>query len=259
MTREFYNAMLAAAAKKSEPFLLTLNITDDNLSFGVTPRWNAGGGCVIEWGDGSSTTATTSNTTISHTYAAAGTYIVAVTGDMYRITVASNPGAVTFCNGNWAALGNITDGSSMFYNCTNMDIVVDHLPTGLTLGQTMFYNCQSATLPLTSLPDGLTNCANMFQQCEAATMNIPRLPSGITAVSYMFYRCRHMTADLDAWVAANPNGWPGITNVGNFARIAGSLNSPGTFTGSISAFQAKCPNVADWTTGQPFYGTNTTA
>lgn len=90
-------------------------------------------------------------------------------------------------------------------------------------------------------------------------MNIPRLPSGITAVSYMFYRCRHMTADLDAWVAANPNGWPGITNVGNFARIAGSLNSPGTFTGSISAFQAKCPNVADWTTGQPFYGTNTTA
>lgn len=31
------------------------------------------------------------------------------------------------------------------------------------------------------------------------------------------------------------------------------------YTGGVSAFEALCPNVSDWTTGQPFYGTNTTA
>lgn len=89
-------------------------------------------------------------------------------------------------------------------------------------------------------------------------MNIPALPAGITKASYMFYRCRKMTADLDTWCANNPGGWSSLTNVSNFARIAGNLNTPGTFTGSVSAFEALCPGVSDWVTGQPFYGTNTT-
>ena len=253
----FFNALLGAAAARKSKFTLTLNITADNLQFGVTPRWNAGGGCEIEWGDGNSTVATTSGTTLRHTYAGPGVYIVAITGDIYRLGMV-NPGAVTFCNGNWEALGNITDGTSMFNGCVNMDITVDHLPPSLTVGQAMFINCEAATLPLTSLPDGLTNCANMFQLCEASTMNIPKLPSGITNANYMFYRCRKMTANLDAWVTANPSGWASLTSVSNFARIAGSLNSPGTFTGSRSAFEAKCPLITDWTTPQPFYGTNTT-
>ena len=248
-----------AAAKKPEPFLLTVAVTAGNLQYGVTSHYNAGGGCNIDWGDGTTESAAPSGAVMRHTYAAAGTYIVKVTGDMYRFVCASvNPGAVTFCNGNWSALGSITDGSSMFYNCVNMDITVDHLPTGLTTARSMFNGCTVATLPLTSLPTGLTNCPNMFQACEGATMNIPALPSGITNANYMFYRCRKMTADLDTWCANNPGGWSGLTSVNGFARIAGNLNSPGTFTGSVSVFEALCPNVTDWVTGQPFYGTNTT-
>lgn len=260
MTRTFYNAMLAAvAAKNSEPFLLTVAVTADDLQYGVTPYWNAGGGCYIEWGDGNTTTAATSGATIPHTYGEAGTYIVAVIGDMYRlICAARNPAAITYCNGNWSALGNITNGNGMFSGAENMEILVDHLPPNLTNGQSMFYRNLRATLPLKGLPEWLTTSPNMFQQCEESTMNIRRLPSGLTgSVAYMFHRCRKMTADLDAWVAANPNGWAGLTNLTNFARIAGSLNSPGSFTGSISAFEALCPNVTNWT--DAFYGTNTTA
>lgn len=257
MTREFYNAMCAAAAQKSEPFLLTVAVTGDNLQYGVTPYWNAGGGCYIEWGDGGSTTPTASGAAVNHTYAAAGTYIVAVTGQMHRFRCSTtNPGAVTLCNGNWPALGNITDGNSMFANCANMELAVDHLPPDLTNAPSMFYSCKLATLPLAGLPDGLISCANMFQSCEAATMNIRRLPSGITAAQFMFYRCLKMTADLDAWVAANPGGWPSMTSGNYMMYYAGNDSSPGTVTGSNSAFTALCPNA---TFTLAFYGTNTTA
>ena len=246
-----------AAAKKPEPFLLTVAATAGNLQYGVTPYWTSGGGCVIEWGDGQSTTAATSGTTINHTYAAAGSYTVRVSGDMYRFRAsATNPGAVTFCNGNWSALGSITDGSSMFYNCANMDILVDRLPSGLTSGQSMFNGCKAATLPLASLPDGLTNGANMFQDCNASLMSIPRLPSVLTGAGYMFYRCWKMTADLDAWAANNPGGWRSLTNCNYMLYGAGSDNSPGAVTGNRSAFQALCPNA---TFTAAFNNTNTTA
>ena len=259
----FFNMVALSDKKpyKQKVFAIDLAITADNLTFGVTPYWNSGGYCnIVDWGDGATQAAATSGTALNHTYAAAGTYHVKVRGDMYRFRVGStNPGAVTFCNGNWSALGNITDGGSMFINCANMDITVGQLPAGLISAQSMFNGCIAATLPLTSLPAGLTSCGNMFQQCEAATMMIPALPAGITNANYMFYRCRKMTADLDTWCANNPGGWSSLTTVNNFARIAGNLNTPGTFTGSVSAFEALCPSVSDWTTGQPFYGTNTTA
>lgn len=254
--------MMAAGAKKpsQSTFDLTVAVAADNLQYGVTSYYNAGGSCNIDWGDGTTESSAATGAVMRHTYATAGTYIVRIAGDMYRFGCGSvNPGAVTFCNGNWSALGNITDGGSMFLNCANMDITANHLPAGLTTAASMFNGCEAATLPLASLPAGLTNCSNMFQGCGAATMNIPALPAGITSANYMFYRCRKMTADLDTWCANNPGGWTSLTSVSNFARIAGNLNSPGTFTGSVSAFEALCPNVSDWTTGQPFYGTNTTA
>ena len=257
MAGYWFNALLGAAAARKSKFTLTLNITADNLQFGVTPHWNAGGGCVIEWGDGSTTTPATTGAAANHTYPAAGIYTVAVEGALTRISCGStNPGAVTFCNGNWAALGDLTNGNAMFYNCANMDITVDHLPAGLTTAQSMFNGCKAAMLPLASLPDSLTQGSNMFQGCRSSIMTIPRLPSGITGAGYMFYQCQKMTADLDAWVTANPSGWAGMTNGNYMMYSAGSGNSPGTVTGSRSAFEALCPN-ATFTTA--FYGTNTTA
>lgn len=251
----FFNALLGAAAAKRK-FTLTLNIAADNLQFGVTPHWSAGGGGVIEWGDGSTTTPTATGRAENHTYSAAGTYIVAVEGDLIRISCGStNPGAVIGCNGNWAALGNITNGNTMFYQCSNLQFAPRALPAGLTTAISMFNGCAAATLPLTSLPDGLTNCSNMFQACQNAEMNISRLPAGITLAGYMFYNCKKMTADLDAWVAANPAGWASLTNGNYMMYNAGSGNSPGTVTGSRSAFTARCPNA---TFTLAFNNTNTT-
>ena len=140
MSANFF-MMMAAGAKKVVPdFTIDLVITDSNLTFGVQPSWNAGGWCnIADWGDGQSQAATTSGTQITHTYAAAGSYRVKVRGDMYRFRVGStNPGAVIDCNGTWDALGNITDGSQMFYDLTNALCVFTSLPAGLTTGTAMF-------------------------------------------------------------------------------------------------------------------------
>ena len=317
MTRAFYNAMLAVAAARREPyFTLTLNITND-LTFIFIPSWNAGGYChVADWGDGQSEYAATSGATLSHTYAAAGTYTVKLEGDMYKCQfgagttnspLLNSAHAITDCNGNWSALGNLTNGATMFTRCINGAFAFRDLPAGLTNGDSMFRECSVATLPLTALPAGLTNMYCMFMSCPAATLALSEIPSGVTAgqnafydcvsarlsiaqlpsgltscgnmfyfctnsplhitslpgtitqLSQMFYNAKKATIDLDAIVASAPAG--GYVNVTtqalNLFNGAGSGNTPGTCTGSQSAFQAKFPTVTTWTNA--FLNTNTTA
>ena len=181
-----------------DAFTLTLNITDD-LTFSFIPSWNAGGYCyVADWGDGQSEYATTSGATLSHTYAAAGTYTVKIKGDMYKCQfgagttnspLLNSAHAITGCNGNWGALGNITSGAAMFTRCVNGVFAFRDLPAGLTNGDSMFRECSVATLPLTALPAGLTNMYCMFMDCPAAAMSLSEIPSGVTAGQNAFYNC----------------------------------------------------------------------
>jgi len=169
-------AALMAAGKQADPdFTIDLNITADNLTFGVTPYWNAGGWCnIVDWGDGATQAATTSDTQLTHTYAAAGSYRVKVRGDMYRFLVGStNPAAVIDCNGNWDALGEITSGESMFYRCTNAVFAFTSLPPGLSGAvNNMFNDCKNmAAMDIgefaKTLPEypGITNITQLFTSC----------------------------------------------------------------------------------------------
>lgn len=261
-------------------------ILGDSLTYGFTPYWKTGGYCkVVDWGDGSGEDATASGTKLTHTYAAAGTYTISIKADCYRCIFGYHgtyAPLVYNANGNWDALGNITDGSTMFQNCTNATLPLTSLPDGLTNGRTMFYNCTNATLPLTSLPGGLTNGYFMFNGCRNATLPLTSLPAGLTNGESMFYNCRNATLTLtslptgltglvsafsyvllaeinldDLTANAPEGGWTGVTSIENMFYNAGSGNSPGTVTGSRSAFLAKFPNVTKTTNA--FYGTNTTA
>ena len=211
-------------------------ILGDSLTYGFTPSWNAGGYCkVVDWGDGSGEDAVTSDALITHTYAVAGTYTILIKAYCYKINFGVSPYNTLLydANGDWDALGNITNGSYMFSGCRN------------------------ATLPLTSLPDGLTNAASIFQNCTKATLTLTSLPDGLTRVNYMFNYCVKAVINLDDLTANAPKGgWTGVTSIKNMFFDAGSDNSPGTVTGSRSAFLAKFPNVTD--TDNAFYGTNTT-
>ena len=151
----------------------------------------------------------------------------------------------------------LTNGSYMFNNCTNATLPLTSLPDGLTNGMYMFYACTNASLPLTSLPAGITNATGMFQGCSNATLPLTILPAGITNASGMFYYCKKAVINLDDLTANAPEGgWTGVTSIEKIFYNAGSGNSPGTVTGSRSAFLAKFPNVTN--TANAFYGTNTT-
>lgn len=252
----FFNLM-AAAKKKDDAFTIGILISENELRYGLTPRWNAGGYCNVDWGDGTVQAATTSGTALTHTYAAPGEYTIRIRGDLYRLSAATtNPGALRKCNGNWSALGTLTSGDIMFYNAANAVLDFTALPPSITSAQSMFNGCTVAPLRLSSLPAGLTGAGNMFQNCFAAELNITSLPAGITNGSYMFYRCFKATIDLDTLVADNPGNWPSLTNVASMFYQAGSGNSPGTVTGSQTAFKNKCPDVSSWS--GVFFGTNTT-
>ena len=185
-------------------------ILGDSLTYGFTPSWNAGGYCkVVDWGDGSNEDAVTSGALITHTYAAAGTYTILIKADCYKCMFGYNDTYAPLiydANGTWDALGNITNGSYMFYKCTNATFPFTSLPDGLTNGERMFSSCINATLPLTSLPDGLTNGAYMFSGCSNAQLPLTSLPAGLTDASGMFDGCINATLPLTSLPSGLTNG-----------------------------------------------------
>lgn len=213
-------------------------ILGNSTVYGFTPYWNTGGYCkVMNWGDGSSGDATASGTRLTHTYAAAGTYTIRIKANCYRCMFGYHgtyAPLIYDANGNWDALGNITIGERMFEGCTNALFNFSELPKGLTAASYMFKDCTKAALMLTRLPAGLAgNLTSVFNNALLAVIN------------------------LDALTANAPEGgWTEVRNIMSMFYNAGSGNSPGTVTGSRSAFLAKFPNVTN--AANAFYDTNTT-
>ena len=185
-------------------------ILGDSLTYGFTPYWNTGGYCkVVDWGDGSSKDATASGTKLTHTYAVAGTYTIRIKADCDSCMFGYGTYAplIYNANGNWDALGNITNGVNMFSDCNNATLPLTSLPAGLTNGSHMFDGCNSATLPLTSLPAGLTNVYQMFKGCTNATLPLTQLPDGITKGVNMFSDCNNATLPLTSLPAGLTDGY----------------------------------------------------
>lgn len=213
-------------------------ILGNSLTYGFTPYCNTGGYCkVVDWGDGAPQDATASGTRLIHTYAASGTYTIRIKADCYRCMFGYHgiyAPLVYDANGNWDALGNITNGTNMFESCTNALFNFSELPKGMTAAGSMFKGCTKATLPLTRLPAGLTgSLVSAFENTPLTVINLDDLTAN-----------------------APEGGWTEVRNIMSMFYNAGSGNSPGTVTGSRSAFLAKLPNVTN--TAKAFYGTNTT-
>lgn len=239
-------------------------ILSDGMTYGFCPFWNTGGGCtIVDWGDGTGGEASVSGQTVTHTYQEAGIYTIRLMADCYRIRFgyeSNYPGLISHCNGNWNALGTITDGSSMFRGCVNGEfdfcnlpehltkaqdmfqncgkslLPLKELPSGLTNGRSMFLNCSSAQLNLRTLPSGLTECYGMFQNCSAAGLNFSALPAGIKSGAYMFYFCKNAVMNLTQLAENAPHdGWKSLSSIESMFRGDTKVS------GSRSAFLAKCP------------------
>ena len=85
----------------------------------------------------------------------------------------------------------------------------------------MFANCHKAELYIHKLPEKLSTCYSAFENCYKAVINLDELVANAPA-----------------------EGWSKGVKLSYMFRNAGTGNSPGTVTGSRSAFLAKFPSYA---------------
>lgn len=176
-------------------FELVISASSSRLIYQLQPHWNTGGYFeVIDWGDGIGESAVTSGSTLSHTYSEVGTYTIKIQADCYKCLFGGTIGdgyknacMVSDCNFNWQALGDITDGNSMFQSCANAVFTLTTLPENLINGNDMFYSCDRMTADLDTLasnaPAGgytsLTSITAMF--AYAGRNNSPGTVTGSQA------------------------------------------------------------------------------
>lgn len=120
----------------------------------ILGNWTTPYDCVIDWGDGS-TTKVTSNTQITHSYAASST--------TYQIKIIGK------CGGFW----NGSTRLSGYALVTSLDEVRSNSLKSLYY---TFYNCTAlTTLPALINAPNLTNCQYAFYGCTANTSAYPKL------------------------------------------------------------------------------------
>lgn len=183
--------------------------------------------CVINWGDGTSTTQTT-DVSPTHTYPAIGTYTIEITGtfpaiyfnfggDAQKLTTIIQWGNIawgtfesafagcsqlTSVSGSTANTSSVTTMIAMFRDCSSMTSVdVGGFDTALVTDMSfVFFNCSS----LISAPDVsgfntaiVTDMSSMFRNCSSmtSTPDVSGFNTGsVTAITYMFYACSSITS-----------------------------------------------------------------
>ena len=107
-------------------------ILNSALTYGIHTTLNTGGYLkVVDWGDGLSSETAESGVR-THTYSQAGTYTVRIKGNCQGIRFGYTDASIVYdTNANWSALGNLTTGYCMFYNCYNAYFKIDKLPESL--------------------------------------------------------------------------------------------------------------------------------
>ena len=152
-------------------------------------------GVEIDWGDGSEpyTVSGTGAKDTTHTYAAAGDYVItldAKEGDLSFTTniFGSGNDNRVYCNFlKKVILGSVTSiGTNAFYNCYSLASVV--IPSSVTsIGNSAFNSCSS--LASIVIPSGVTSIGNSaFNSCSSLASIV--IPSGVTSIGInAFYNC----------------------------------------------------------------------
>jgi surface protein len=180
----------------SDPLILVYDLSNAIFPFTLTLPISTGGTLSnVDWGDG------TSDTSYSHTYAAAGTYTISITGT--SITQLSQ------------IISGVNTARTYLTECTSFGEI------GLTNLANAFFQCTSLITVPTSLPSesSVTNMGTMFFGATAFNGNISTWNvSSVTAMNTMFFGATSFNQNIGSWTVSS------VTNMFGMFRNATSFN-----------------------------------
>ena len=227
------------------PMILTLTISATDVAnppVYLPLRFNAGQSVIIEWGDTQSNTwSSNSPSRPTHTYTAAGTYNLTITGTAYSFGYFPGATAQGITNNNngpvaivsvqsW--LQSLTDLSHIFTNQPNNFTVPTYLPLNITNVSSMFANAIAFDRPLGSW--NTTNVAGMRSMFSGArAFNQPLSSwdtSNVTDMVYMFANAVAFNSDIGTWNTRS------VQNMSHMFNGAIKFNLPLTSNPSTNAW-----------------------
>ncbi len=244
--------------------IVLTNMTASAFSFNMS----ASGNFVIDWGDGTPlqtiNKTNVTNTTYSHTYAAAGDYVVGISGDAtgyisnttaaISFTGSTNKAKITEVRGNLAKVfpsinGGLTDTTQpnfyrTFYDVDGLTKISDDLFHGFVgpARSYMFYQTFANSTGLTTLPTNMfgnvtvvSGATNLFDGTFTGCTGLTSLPRGLftnvsgTPANYMFQNTFSGCTGLTGSISSGFFG--AFTGAGAAYMFSGTFNNCSGLTG----------------------------
>ncbi|MCP4103071.1 MAG: BspA family leucine-rich repeat surface protein, partial [Lentisphaerae bacterium] len=195
----------------------------------------------VFWGDGTSTDYT--DDTVTHTYAIAGTYTVAIVGDFPGVNFADGgDGDKLLSVEQW---GNIAwqDLDEAFEGAENLVINASDAPdlSGVTSLSQMFRGATSINQDISGWDtSSVTNMSYMFYGADAFNQDLSAWDtSSVTNMTYMFFNANAFNGDISAWDTSN------VTNMSRMFYLATTFNGDisGWVTSSVTTMSGMFRNA----------------
>ena len=215
-----------------KPFIFTI---DTNLGTGASMTLPLRSGynynMIVDWGDGTSSTVTSSSDSNRiHNYATHGTYQISISGtcQAWYFVSGGDRKKLTTIN-QWGYTGFINMGFA-FYECTNLTSINDVDGTwcdNVAYMNCMFRNCSSLqTLDVSTWNvSNVTNMYAMFNQClSLQTLDVSNWDvSNVASMRGMFYGCPLTTASYNVLLirwSQLPSLKPNVEFLANLAKYS---------------------------------------
>ena len=183
-----------------------------------------GSGMTVSWGDGSTDEGVSGHQ--NHTYAAAGTYTISITGGLTRINMGSSSAdtsnaallasIVQWGNSSWTTMDSAFHGASgMTYNATDEPDL-----SRVTVMREMFQDASRFNGDISSWDvAGVTHMDSMFRGATAFDQPLNRWNvSSVTGMTSMFQNATAFDQPLDRWDVSS------VTAMSGMFRLASSFN-----------------------------------
>lgn len=171
--------------------------------------------CVVQWGDGNTSTITTYNDAAwTHTYSGSGIYTVTITGTFTGIQFNNGGDCLKLLQIMQWGIFNPGSGGACFYGCANLTITaVDTMSTtSVTSLSSMFQGCSS----IVAIPNigtwnvgSVTNFTSAFQTATNFNSPLAAWNMGSATTIQLMFQAGKFNQPINAWNVSN------VTNMQN--------------------------------------------